>query len=66
MGRRRCDSTVEFGCADHLAVVVRLLGNDGQEGLDLTVALLARLVHLLRRLPVPRELRHVGRAGVAD
>lgn len=66
VGRRRCDSTVEFGCADDLAVVIYLLGNDGQDGYYLTVALHAWFVHLFSLLSVPSELRHVGWAGVDE
>lgn len=66
VGRRRRQSTFECGRADDLAVVVCLSGNDGQDGHDLTVALHARPVHLLRLLSVPGKLWRVGRAGVGD
>lgn len=66
VGSRRCDSTVEFGCADDLAAVICLLGNDGQDGHYLTDALHAWFLHLLSLLSVPSELRHVGWAGVGD
>lgn len=57
---------MEIGCADDVAAVVLLLGNDGQHGHHLALALHAWFVHLLGFVSVPCELRRVGWAAVAD
>lgn len=69
MGCGRCRSAIEFGRAFDFAVVVRLLRNERQDGLHLTVAQTASswpLGDLIGLAPAPCELRQIGGAGVAD